>query len=482
MSIVLGIMVPHPPIIMSEVGGGEEKKIQKTIDSYRQAAEAVADFSPDTIVISSPHTTMYADYFHISPGGEASGDMSAFRAGNVKFKINYDKEFVDKLCLKADAAYFPAGTMGEREKRLDHGVMIPLYFLRQTMDLSDVNFVRVGLSGMPYKDHYRLGMMIRDVSNELGRRTVFIASGDLSHKLKDHGPYGFVKEGPVYDERIMDVMGRGAFKELFDFDEKFCDKAAECGHRSFIIMAGAFDGTDVDAKALSHEGTFGVGYGVCTFTPLGVESKREFLDILNGERLKVIKEQRKNEDLWVRIARTSLETYIRKRERIDGREAFERFVTDYGTAKGEEKYGQLESELLQKEAGAFVSLHKDGMLRGCIGTFLPTQDCVADELCRNAICAATEDPRFSPVRADELDFIEYSVDVLGTPEDIPDSSYLDPKRYGVIVRSGMKRGLLLPDLEGVDTVEEQIDIAKRKAGIGRFEAESLQRFEVVRHL
>ncbi|HUT15795.1 MAG TPA: AmmeMemoRadiSam system protein A [Anaerolineae bacterium] len=136
---------------------------------------------------------------------------------------------------------------------------------------------------------------------------------------------------------------------------------------------------------------------------------------------------------------------------------------------------------MEPEAGTFVSLHKHGALRGCIGTFEPTSPNVAQEIIRNAISAATRDPRFPPVQASELDDLEISVDVLSPPEPIESVAELDPKRYGVIVQSGWRRGLLLPDLEGVDTAEDQIAIARRKAGVGLDEPVQLYRFEVKRY-
>ncbi len=136
---------------------------------------------------------------------------------------------------------------------------------------------------------------------------------------------------------------------------------------------------------------------------------------------------------------------------------------------------------MQQRAGVFVSLHAHGNLRGCIGTFQPTSPNVAQEIIQNAISAATRDPRFPPVRPDELEGLDISVDVLSPPELIESMSELDPKRYGVIVESGWRRGLLLPDLEGVDTVEYQVEIARRKAGIGSREPLRLHRFEVKRY-
>ena len=136
---------------------------------------------------------------------------------------------------------------------------------------------------------------------------------------------------------------------------------------------------------------------------------------------------------------------------------------------------------MKNQAGVFVSIKKRGELRGCIGTFLPSTDNVADEIIQNAISAATSDPRFSPVDSTELPELEYSVDILSLPEEIMNSEELDPKRYGIIVKSGNQRGLLLPDLEGIDTVDEQIRIALMKAGISSDEQIELFRFEVKRY-
>lgn len=144
--------------------------------------------------------------------------------------------------------------------------------------------------------------------------------------------------------------------------------------------------------------------------------------------------------------------------------------------------GELTDEMRDARAGAFVSIHEDGELRGCIGTIAATQDTLAEEIVANAISAATRDPRFPPIREEELGSLEISVDVLGEAEPIESESELDVKRYGVIVEKGYRRGLLLPDLDGVDTVEDQIAIAKRKAGIREEERDvKMYRFEVIRH-
>jgi MEMO1 family protein len=137
---------------------------------------------------------------------------------------------------------------------------------------------------------------------------------------------------------------------------------------------------------------------------------------------------------------------------------------------------------MKGRAGVFVSIKKRGELRGCIGTFASTRANIAEEIVANAICSATQDPRFVPVEASELDDLEYSVDVLTEPEPVKSVAQLDPKKYGVIVECGFGRGLLLPDLEGVDSVEEQIRICRAKAGISAEEPIKLYRFSVKRFI
>ncbi|MBQ6321381.1 MAG: AmmeMemoRadiSam system protein A [Lachnospiraceae bacterium] len=461
MSILAAFMVPHPPMIVPAVGRGSEEQIRETTAAYEMVADEIAALQPETIVIVSPHAVMYADYFHISPGSRAKGSFADFRAGAVRFEEEYDEQLVDQICALAAERQFPAGTLGERSAKLDHGTMVPLWFIRQKYEGGRI--VRIGLSGLPLTEHYRLGMMLQEAVAVLDRKVVLVASGDLSHKLQTYGPYGYAPQGPAYDERIMDVCGRGSFGELFDFDENFCEKAAECGHRSFVIMAGALDGYAVRPKALSHQDVTGVGYGICTFYPEGADDDRHFLDSYLQQREEQLEEKKEQSDAYVRLARRSLETYVRTRKMID--------VPD-----------NLPAEMLRERAGTFVSIHKHGRLRGCIGTIEPTAQNIAQEIIRNAISASTRDPRFDPVTEDELKWLEINVDVLGKPEKISSEAELDVKRYGVIVSCGGRRGLLLPDLEGVDTPAQQVSIARQKGGIGEKENYTLERFEVIRHI
>ena len=170
-------------------------------------------------------------------------------------------------------------------------------------------------------------------------------------------------------------------------------------------------------------------------------------------------------DAYVKLAVNTINEYIKDR-RI------------YRPAPGE-----LPEEMLTKRAGAFVSIHKGDALRGCIGTLGPVRDNIAEEIISNAISAAVRDPRFPAITEEELEDLTINVDVLTEPEYIRSKDELDVKRYGVIVRKGRRTGVLLPDLEGVDTIDYQVNVAKMKAGIRTDDEDvELYRFEVVRHV
>lgn len=460
MPIKEAFILPHPPLIIPAIGGGQEIKIKKTVEAYEKVAHRIAEIKPDTIVLTTPHSIMYSDYIHISPGRGASGSFKEFGHGQISMHVEYDVDFVQQLSLLAEQSNIPAGTLGEKNKNLDHGAMVPLYFVNKYFN--DYKLVRISISGLTYIDHYSFGKLISKVSDESSKNVVFIASGDLSHMLKDEGPYGYREEGPIFDREVTQAMRNGDFLKFMKFDEEFCESAAECGLRSFITMAGSLDGKELKSELLSYEGPFGVGYAVAAYEVTGNDSKRHFDEVYKKEEQSKIDNLKKEEDSYVNLARKTLESYVSNHKKI-------------------KKTNDLDDELLKNKAGVFVSLKLDGQLRGCIGTIAPTTSCIAEEIIQNAISAGTEDPRFYPVSEEELPRIIYSVDVLGEPEAIQSMEELDPERYGVIVTKGTRRGLLLPNLEGINTPLEQVGIALKKAGISEHESYSMERFEVVRH-
>ncbi len=460
MPIVGAFIVPHPPLIVHEVGKGQEIEIQKTIHAYKDISKRIKQLQPDIIVISTPHSVMYSNYIHISPGEFAEGTFRDFGASQVKYDVEYDQGFVAKLSDLSKSEGIAAGTLGEKKKNLDHGVMVPLSFILKEYD--KFKLVRVSISGLSFLTHYKFGKLISQISNQMEEKIVFIASGDLSHKLLESGPYGYSPEGPIFDKEVTSAMATGDFLKFMTMDVNLYDSAGECGLRSFIILSGVLDGQIVRSELLSYEGPFGVGYAVGAYEPIGFDDTRRFdlqFEEMERKRFNTI---RLNEDPYVRLARMSLEHYVK-----------------YGTSI--KCPGSVQGEMTEQKAGVFVSLKIDGTLRGCIGTTAPTTSSIAEEIIQNAISAGGSDPRFEPVRENELSQIVYSVDVLFPSEQISNISELDPQKYGVIVRLRGRSGLLLPNLEGIDTATKQVEIALKKAGISENEKYLMERFEVIRH-
>ena len=460
MTVLAAVAVPHPPLIFPEVGNGREKEIQKTIDSYRKAMKFADSFNPDTIILISPHMRWYVDYFHVASQPKTTDNFAQFGAHEVQITAKADESFIAALNTACQARNFPCGVLGEQEQNIDHGSFIPLRFLNEIK--KDYKVVRIAISGLSIFYHYLLGQILNEVSAKLNRRSVIIASGDWSHKLLADGPYGFAKEGPEFDKKVQDIFKSADFLPLLQMKSEFCEAAGECGHRPFVIMSGAFDARAVKSELLSYEGPFGVGYGVATFAAGDADEKRNFGEQYREWKQKMVNRQAAAEDEFVRFARYCIETFVL-------------------TGKPAPLPPQLPTELTSQRAGVFVSLKMHGQLRGCIGTIAPVYADIAEEITHNAVAACSQDPRFMPVRPDELADLVYSVDVLQPAEPIASAAELDVKKYGVIVESDGKRGLLLPDIEGVDSVEQQIAIARQKGGISSSEKVQLYRFEVIRH-
>lgn len=255
MSIQAAYVVPHPPLIIPSVGRGEERGIQKTIDAYKEIARRVVAHRPETIIVSSPHAPLYRDGFHITTDTLLSGSMESFRAPQTKIEVDIDVALTQSIIQEATRSALDIVPSSWRDHEMDHATFIPLYFIAQSYKEAGVvpNFrvVRVGLSGLSADVHRQFGHVLSNAVDATKRRCVYIASGDLSHKLKTDGPYGFAPEGPKLDHRLCELFQSGALEDLFELDEDFCDRAAECGVRSFQIMAGVLEMQSLETIA-SH--------------------------------------------------------------------------------------------------------------------------------------------------------------------------------------------------------------------------------------
>ena len=452
MGVVLGAIVPHPAIIIPEVGGRELSKVAATREAMQILSRKIKEVEPESIIIITPHGAVFRDAVSLLIEPKLRGSFAPFGAAQISHTVENDLELVQEILAVCKELDIPtveiAADLGKQlglGAELDHGVLVPLDYFRAQGMVTPV--VAIGMALLPNQVLYNFGKALALASARQGKRVVVVASGDLSHRLTPNAPAGYDGRGRIFDKRITQAVREWDPKEIMGLDPHLVERAGECGWRSIIMMSGSLDGLTVESQVLSYEGPFGVGYLVAALEPK--EGK-------NGSPL--LKE---GESQYVRLARRSLETYIREGVQLD--------IPPY-----------LPSEL-KRRAGAFVTLKKDGILRGCIGTVEPTQESLAEEIMANAIAAGRRDPRFPPVEEGELPQLTYSVDVLGSPEPIDGIEELDPSKYGVIVRSKGRTGLLLPKLEGVTTATRQMEIACQKAGIGPGEEIKLQRFAVERH-
>ncbi len=454
-------LMPHPPLIIPQVGRGQEKQIQKTIDSCNAVGLEIDKSDIRTIIVITPHGTVFRDAVALMEVENLKGDFGKFGAKQVGFDIKIDLALTHEIIKEAGKAQIAAVALNRENAEsygvsleLDHGAAVPLSFVKS---LNKIELVHITYGMLSPIELYSFGMAIEKACRRTGTQAAVIASGDLSHRLTKDGPYPYSPYGAKFDSRLLELLEQGDFKSLFNLDKTMLTEAGECGLRSLYILAGTLDGRTARAEILSYEGPFGVGYGVARFKTS--EGGSIFDDIKNLGRESHVKRLEEG-PACTRLARRNIENCFR-------------------TGKSLTLKDIKDKELLNDRKGVFVSLKLAGELRGCIGTIEAVTGSVGEEILNNSVSAAFNDPRFSPLREGELYQLDISVDLL-YPAEKCSFEDLDPENYGVIVTSGRKRGLLLPMLEGIDSSEEQVSIALQKAGIGKNQSYEIERFKVER--
>ena len=443
---------PHPPIIIPEVGGKEADLVSTTTAAMVEMARRVKKSGADTLIVITPHGPIFHNAVALLAEETLTGSLARFGAPGVTFSFRNDRRLLHAIEIEADRAGIRTDTIDGRradaygvQAELDHGALVPLYFLHKAGVRLPLIHITFGL--LPHKQLFAFGQAVQRSLLRLKRRVAVVASADLSHRLTAEAPSGFSPAGEEFDKKLIQLLEKYDVPAILNINNRLLEDAGECGYRSLLICLGMLDGQPVQPEILSYEGPFGVGYLVADLTPGIVRKAKDVVATTEASE-------------HVKLAKKTLETFVLFGEYIEA---------------------PTDSPLAKEKAGAFVSLKIAGQLRGCIGTIEPTQPNLAAEIVENAISAGIYDPRFQPVTAEELPRLEYAVDVLAKAEEVSGPEDLDVKKYGVIVQSGVKRGLLLPDLAGVDTVAEQLDIALQKAGIAPHENYRISRFHVKRY-
>jgi AmmeMemoRadiSam system protein A/AmmeMemoRadiSam system protein B len=476
-SLVFAGIAPHPPIMVPEVGRDACVEVQSSIRAMAELTARVIAAGAETIILISPHAPLEPSSFVAYDGPQLYGDFANFRAPTATVHAELDEALLNEITSAAKEQNL--GTVRIKGYDLDHGTAVPLYFLQRNGWNGKV--IALGYSFLSSEDHLRFGNCVRAAIEKLGRRVAFIASGDLSHRLQPGAPAGYNPEAHLFDEEVVDAIRSCATSRIVDIDQEQRRNAGECGYRSMLVAFGVVEGRPPSCEVISYEAPFGVGYLVAQLLSAGTEPRAVASGCVSepgadrgphaGSPRGVVDATGSSDTSGKAEPGGSVPTLARR--------TIETFITNGAIIDPPDDL----PELLAARAGCFVSIKTlDGDLRGCIGTIDPAKDTLAAEIVTNAISAATHDPRFSPVKKDELPNLKYSVDVLSAPEPCSVDD-LDPQIYGVIVEdeSGLRRGLLLPNLEGINTAAQQIEIASRKAGIASGTPVKLFRFRAERY-
>lgn len=251
-----GCICPHPPLLIPEVGGAGRARVAATIVAMERLADWVGE--PETIVVISPHSDAYGEAHAVKTSPRLRGDFGRFRCPEVTFGYDNDVPFAE-LLLALAGDYRKLRMIPDESDVLDWGVLVPLSFMKAQ------RIVTLSVVG-PYGEHRTLGGLVRRCAEELGRDTVFLASGDLSHALTHDAPAPYDPRGKMFDDEILSLLGVGDFAGLTRIEPVLLEGAAECGLRSFIALGG-FLGDDAvhQPEVLSYEGPYGVGYLVARF-------------------------------------------------------------------------------------------------------------------------------------------------------------------------------------------------------------------------
>jgi aromatic ring-opening dioxygenase LigB subunit len=280
-SVVTAGIAPHPPIIVPEVGRGEQKKATRTIEAMQVLAQRLADVHGETIIIITPHGPMYRDAIAILNDAHLQGDFANFLVPDVKLTAENDPELVRAIWEESRKAGVEVALLGgdggngggggdgaavtRQEFDLDHGITVPLYYLQKAGTGS--RLIAITYAPFSYRELFKFGRAIKAAVERLSRRVVVIASSDLSHRLIRGAPAGYDPRGEEFDRLLVTYLESYQAEKILNMDTGLIRAAGECGLRSIAVLLGCLDDEEVAAEVLSYEGPFGVGYPVAIFIP-----------------------------------------------------------------------------------------------------------------------------------------------------------------------------------------------------------------------
>lgn len=268
MGIKCAALLPHPPIVIEEIGGRELKKAEKTVQGFKKTAAEIAEFKDelDLIVFITPHGPVFRSTASLIIKETLTGNFGDFGFPKLKFKEKSDTKFAEELLLKVKEKGLSLHALRQNDlknygidQELDHGILVPLDYLEEAG--IQLPLIPISIGFISYQELYKIGQEIARTAAELDYQIAVIASGDLSHRLKKGAPAGYNPDAHLFDEKLIEYFKKKDFDSILNFDQELVEKAGECGLRPIVTMLGALDGLEVDLKVNSYEGPFGVGYG-----------------------------------------------------------------------------------------------------------------------------------------------------------------------------------------------------------------------------
>ena len=262
-------LMPHPPIIVHEVGKGKEVEVNNTVKACDEAARRIASLKPDTLILITPHGAMFRDAMAMVTERSISGNLAQFNAANVKFNYHINLDLTRKIIKYADEENLNVAALNKEnayvygvDLELDHGAMVPLYFIEKYGKYKLVHITYGLLSPLELA---KFGTVINRAVEDSKERAVLVASGDLSHRLTKDGPYPYTPLGAEFYRELISILQSGKLEGLFNMDKVLVNESGQCGLRSLYVLAGAINSNEAKAELLSYEGPLGVGYGIMEF-------------------------------------------------------------------------------------------------------------------------------------------------------------------------------------------------------------------------
>lgn len=437
MTVVLGGLTPHAPVLIPEIGKAETRQLEATVNAMRELARRVMAEEPDVVILATPHGMLTQNAFGLYGAEALLGDMARFAAPGVSFEVpGHPLLAAEVERIASDLGLATHRVDARRPVPLDYGAMVPLYYLQDAGYAGAV--LPVTCSNLDANAHRRFGEAIAQSASMLGLRAVMLASGDLSHHLGAEASPN-APEGRAFDDAVLTFLQNGEWERLYGLDGQLREEASECAYRTLMVLLGALERSLPHANLLAYEHPFGVGFATVT---VDVDDSAEQDVIFDPAGF-----------AW-QVAESFLQSEVLPPE---------------------------PRSFPRAPQGCFVSLERGGQLLLSVGEVHPQEATLAAEIARQTLALLREYAGRHPLTITDLDRLRFVVDLVTSGGEVTDLAAHDPAAHGLLVDSGARRTAVAPGLDGVASGEAQLAIALRRLGLKPDDAYRLERFGVRRY-